>query len=115
MGSMAMLLSLSTMSRLFLSMEVLFSPSNASPPVIAPSPIIATTLRLIASSPFASSPFASSPFASRLIASRLIASSPMAIPNAAEILLLACPAMNASYSLSAGVGKGAMPLNWRLV
>ena len=96
MGSIAMLLSLSTMSRLFLSMEVLFSPSNANPPVIAPSPMIATTLRLIASSPFAS---------------RLIASSPISIPNAAEILLLACPAMNASYSLSAGVGKGAMPLN----
>ena len=64
----AILLSLSTISRLFLSIEVLLSPSNAKPPVMAPSPMMATT-RFFASSP--------------------LASSPMAIPKAAEMLLLA--------------------------
>ena len=112
MGSMAILLSFSTMSRLFLSMEVLLSPSNANPPVIAPSPMIATTLRF---SPLLTTGVAELQGSARSTAASAAISSLMAIPNAAEMLLLACPAMKASYSLSAGVGKGAIPLNCRLV
>ena len=97
MGSIAILLSFSMISRLLLSIEVLFNPSNANPPVIAPSPMIATTL------------------CAGLPSSAASRSSAISMPNAAEMLLLACPATKASYSLSAGVGNGASPLNCRLV
>ena len=40
---------------------------------------------------------------------------PISAPSAADMLLLACPAMKASYSLSIGEGNGANPLNCRLV
>ena len=44
--SMLMLLSLRMMSMLFGVSEALFKPSKASPPLIAPSPMTATTWRL---------------------------------------------------------------------
>ena len=78
-------------------METLFSPSKASPPVIAPSPIIATTLLAV------------------LFSKRAAAVSAKSNPRAAEMLLLACPATKASCSLSAGEGNGDNPLNCLLV
>ena len=51
---------------------------------MAPSPMIATTRRDLSAT---------------------------AIPKAAEMELLACPAVNVSYSDSAGVGNGARPPN----
>ena len=88
MGSMAMLLSFNTIRRLFGFIDALFNPSNANPPVIEPSPIIATTCRF---SPFS---FAATD-----------------IPNAADIEVEECPTPNASYSLSLGLGKPHKPLN----
>ena len=70
----------------------LFSPSNARPPVIEPSPITATTFRRSPRS-----------------------SAALAMPNAAEIDTEACPPPKASYSLSAMRGKPLMPPRRRLV
>ena len=81
------------MSRLLGVVEALLSPSNASPPLIEPSPMTATTLRSGLSS--------------------LSAATDM--PSAALIELLAWPHVKVSYSLSLGVGKGARPWKWRLV
>jgi hypothetical protein len=69
-------------------MEVLFNPSKAKPPVMAPSPITATT-------------FLFSPFIRAAIA----------IPNAAEMEVEACPVPKASYSLSLMRGNPLMPPN----
>ena len=71
-------------------LDTLLSPSKASPPLIAPSPMTATTCLPL--------PFAAT-----------------AMPKAAEIELLACPQANVSYSLSAGLGNGQMPCSFRFV
>ena len=84
---MLMPLSLSMISRLLGVAEALFNPSKASPPLIAPSPIMATTWRSF------------SPFFSAATA----------IPSAAEMEFEACPEVNESYSLSKGEGNGRMP------
>ena len=73
--------------------EALFSPSNANPPLMEPSPITATIWRPV------------SPFLSAATA----------MPKAAEMELDACPQVNVSYSLSAGEGKGHSPFSFRLV
>ena len=67
--SIAMSLSLRIISRLLLVDEALFNPSKASPPLMLPSPITATTWRSF------------SPFLAAATA----------IPKAAEIELEACP------------------------
>ena len=72
--------------------ETLFKPSKAKPPLIAPSPMTATTLRF---------------FFKALAAT--------AMPMAAEMELDAWPQVKVSYSLSAGEGKGRKPCNLRLV
>ena len=97
---MLMLLSLSTMSMSLGVADTLLSPSKASPPLIAPSPITATTLRPLACVP---PPSASWRF------------SATAMPSAADIELLAWPHTNVSYSLSSGEGNGIMPCSLRLV
>ncbi|CUQ29333.1 Uncharacterised protein [Segatella copri] len=74
-------------------LDTLFSPSKASPPLMAPSPMTATTCLSV------------SPFSRAATA----------IPSAAEMELLACPQAKVSYSLSKGVGNGRMPCNLRLV
>ena len=91
--SIAILLSLRIMSRLFGVAEALFNPSKASPPLIEPSPMTATMCLSV--SPFS---FAAT-----------------AIPKAADIELDACPHVKVSYSLSEGVGKGARPFSFRFV
>ncbi|CCZ37897.1 uncharacterized protein BN707_01789 [Bacteroides fragilis CAG:558] len=91
--SMAISLSLSIISRLFAVDEALFRPSKASPPLMDPSPITATTWR------------SRSPFRSAATA----------MPSAAEMELEACPQVNVSYSLSSGEGKGRIPPSLRLV
>ena len=73
--------------------ETLFNPSKAKPPLIEPSPIIATTWRSLCSK-------------------RLAAT---AIPSAADIELDACPQAKVSYSLSSGAGNGFIPRNFLLV
>ena len=67
--SIAMSLSLRIINRLLLVDEALFNPSKASPPLMLPSPITATTWRSF------------SPFLAAATA----------IPKAAEIELEACP------------------------
>ena len=91
--SMAMLLSFRIINRLLSVEETLFSPSKAKPPLMEPSPMIATTWRL---------------FSPRCLAAT-------AIPNAAEMELDACPQVKVSYSLSLGEGNGRMPFSFRLV
>ncbi len=91
-GSMAMLLSFRITSRFELSEPPLFSPSNANPAVIEPSPIIATVC----------------------LSSSLI-SEPMAMPSAADIEVELCPVPKASYSLSLRFGKPLMPLYFLFV
>ncbi len=81
-----MSLSLRITSRFAGSEPAWLSASKAMPAVIAPSPMIATTLR-------------SSP-------ARAAAT---AMPSAAEIEVLEWPTPKVSYSLSARVGKGASP------
>ena len=90
---MLMLLSLRMMSMSLGVVDTLLSPSKASPPLMAPSPIIATTCLLPLPVFFAAS----------------------AIPSAAEIELEACPQTKLSYSLSNGDGKGIIPFSLRLV
>ena len=68
--------------------DTLFRPSKASPPLMAPSPMTATTFLFLSAT---------------------------AMPNAAEMLFEACPQTKASYSLSSGEGKGRMPPSLRLV
>ena len=89
---MLMLLSLRMMSTSFGIDDTLLSPSKARPPLMAPSPITATTLR-----------------------SAPVCFSATAMPNAAEMELLACPHTKVSYSLSLGDGNGIMPCSLRLV
>lgn len=91
--SIAMLLSFSIMRRSLGVEDALFSPSKASPPLIEPSPITATTCRFC------------SPF-------KVAAT---AIPNAAEMEFDACPHVKVSYSLSSGDGKGRIPFSFRFV
>ncbi len=90
---MAMLLSFSMTSRLVFSIPELFSPSNASPAVIDPSPITATICR-------------SSSFLNRAA---------FAIPNAADIDVEECPTPKESYSLSVIFGNPLIPLYFRFV
>ena len=90
---MLMSLSLRMMSRSFGDDDTLLMPSKASPPLIAPSPITATTCRLALSVRFAA----------------------MAIPSAADMELDACPHANVSYSLSSGDGNGRTPCSLRFV
>ena len=99
--SIDILLSLRIISKSFGELDTLFNPSNAKPPDMAPSPMMATTFRVVdeLSLPFR---FASSRAAT-------------AIPNATDILLDAWPQVNVSYSLSRGEGKGMMPCNFLLV
>src|SRR5574344_64346 len=80
------LLSLRMTRRSALLVPALFRPSKASPPVIAPSPIRATTFSLRPCSLAAS-----------------------ASPRAADIEVEECPTPNASYSLSLLLGKPLMP------
>ena len=88
-----MLLSFRITSRLVrLLAPALFSPSKASPPVIEPSPMTATT---------------------RYFSPR--SSAALAMPKAAEIDTEACPPPKASYSLSDMRGKPLMPPSRRLV
>ena len=90
--SMLMSLSLSTI-RMSLGLDdTLLSPSKARPPLIAPSPMTATTWRFCLESLAA-----------------------IAMPKAAEMELEAWPQVNVSYSLSKGEGKGRMPCSLRLV
>ena len=91
--SIAMSLSFRIMSRLFDVADALFSPSKASPPLMEPSPMMATTWRL------------ASPFLAAATA----------IPRAAEIELEACPHVKVSYSLSSGDGKGRIPPSFLFV
>jgi hypothetical protein len=70
----------------------LLSASYASPPVIAPSPVTETMYRR-------------SPIRSRVVA----------IPSAAEMDVLACPAPKASCSLSLSRQKPEIPPCWRMV
>ena len=90
--SIDMLLSLRMMSRSLGLCDTLFSPSKASPPLMAPSPMTATTLR---------------PLPWALAAT--------AMPSAADTELEAWPQAKVSYSLSRGDGKGLMPPSLRLV
>ena len=93
--SIDILLSLRMISRSLGDELTLLSPSKARPPLMAPSPITATTCRL---------PFAfTSPLSLR---STCALCSATAIPSAAEMLFEACPQVKVSYSLSAGEGKG---------
>ena len=87
---MDILLSFSMISRSLGDDDTLFSPSNANPPDMEPSPITATTCRLWLWSA-------------------------TAIPSAADMLLDACPQVNVSYMLSSGHGKGCRPFSLRLV
>ena len=73
--------------------DTLLRPSKARPPLMAPSPITATTCLLAFPVFFAAT----------------------AMPSAAEMLLEAWPHVNVSYSLSNGVGNGRTPPNLRLV
>ena len=86
-------LSFRIMSMLLGVADALFNPSNANPPLMAPSPIMATTWR------------DSSPFFSAATA----------MPSAADIEFEACPLVKVSYSLSSGEGKGRRPPNCLLV
>ena len=88
-----MSLSLRMMSRLLGVSLTLLSPSKASPPLIAPSPMTATTCLSV------------SP---RCIVATLM-------PRAAEMELEAWPQAKVSYSLSEGEGKGRTPPQQRLV
>lgn len=88
-----MSLSLRMMSRLLGVSLTLLSPSKARPPLMAPSPMTATTCLSV------------SP---RCMAATLM-------PSAAEIELEAWPHAKVSYSLSAGEGKGRTPPQQRLV
>ena len=74
-------------------MPALFKPSKANPPVMAPSPMMATDWR------------SSSPF--------ILAAT--AMPKAAEIDVEECPVPKASYLLSLLFGKPLRPLYCRLV
>ena len=91
--SMAMSLSFRMMSKLLGVLDTLFSPSKASPPLMLPSPITATTCRSF------------SP----------LRSAATAMPSAADMELEACPQLNVSYWLSSGEGKGRIPCRCRLV
>ena len=90
--SMDWLLSFSSTSRSAFPIPALFRPSNASPPVIAPSPISATT-------------FSSRPM---ILAAH-------AKPRAAEIEVDECPVPKQSYSLSLRLGKPLIPPSVRSV
>ena len=81
------------MSRSFGEDDTLLMPSKASPPLIAPSPMTATTWRSSCPVFFAAT----------------------AMPSAAEMELEACPHVNVSYSLSRGEGNGRSPFSLRLV
>ena len=83
---MLMLLSLRMMSMLLGVEETLLRPSKASPPLMLPSPMTATTWRSIC-----------------------CCSAATAMPSATEMLLEACPQVLVSYSLSSGEGKGRSP------
>src|SRR5574344_255019 len=85
--SMLILLSFNIISISLGVEDTLFSPSKAKPPLIAPSPIIATICL-------------------SLLPSFLAAT---AIPKAADMEFDACPAVKVSYSLSSGEGKGRRP------
>ena len=93
LASIDMLLSFSIMSKLFGCVQTLFRPSKAKPPVIEPSPMIATTCCSCSSFSVAAT----------------------AIPSAAEIDVEAWPAIKVSYSLSSGFVNPEMPPNLRLV
>ena len=73
--------------------DTLFSPSNANPPLMEPSPMTATIWRSV---------------------SPLLAEA-TAMPKAAEMELDACPQVKVSYSLSDGEGKGFKPCSFRFV
>ena len=88
-----MLLSFKMINMSFGVEDTLFKPSKANPPLIDPSPIIATVCWFF-------------------LFKRLAAT---AIPNAAEIEFEACPHAKVSYSLSEGDGNGRTPLSLRLV
>ena len=89
---MDMSLSLRIMSRLLGVDDTLFSPSKASPPLMAPSPMTAATCLPLPSA------FAAT-----------------AMPSAADMEFEACPHGKVSYGLSAGDGNGRMPCSMRLV
>ena len=91
-GSIAMRLSFRITSRSVFAAPALLSPSKASPPVSAPSPITAITSRF-------------SP----------LRADAAAMPSAAEIEVEACPVPNASYSLSLMLGKPLNPFSLRFV
>jgi len=82
------------MSKLLGLMDALFNPSKANPPAMDASPMTAMT------------------FLSFCSCFSCVA---MAMPNAADMELEACPAMKASYSLSAGFGNPLNPLSLRQV
>ena len=90
--SIDMLLSLRMMSMSLGDEETLFSPSKASPPDMAPSPMTAITWRRLSSRRDAT-----------------------AMPSAAEMLFDACPHVKVSYSDSSGEGKGFSPWSLRFV
>ena len=90
--SIDMLLSLRIISRSLGEEETLLRPSKASPPLIEPSPMTATTCLFLPS-----------------------ILSATAIPNAALMLFEACPQVNVSYSLSCGQGKGCSPPSFLFV
>ena len=90
--SIDILLSLSIINRLLSVLARLLRPSYARPPLIEPSPMMATTCSLLP---------------------RILADT--ARPKAAEMELDAWPATKASYSLSAGEGNGLMPFSLRFV
>ena len=71
----------------------LFSASKAMPALIAPSPMIATALAVLA----------------------LQLARPRAMPSAAEIEVDECAVPKVSYSLSSRRGKPLMPPSWRSV
>ena len=100
--SMDMLLSLRMMSRSFGDEHTLLRPSYASPPLMEPSPMTATTCRCFTSLPCA-------------LAFTCMRWSATAMPSAAEMLFEACPQVKVSYSLSSGQGKGCSPPSLRLV
>ena len=87
------MLSFNTISRFFRTPLTLFNASNTMPEGNAPSPITATEWR-------STSPLSSSPLCS---------------PKAVETLQPACPVMNKSYSLSAGLGYPIKPPFVRIV
>lgn len=101
---MDMSLSLRMMSRSLGVDDTLLSPSKASPPLMAPSPITATTCL----GPLLPDAAGQSP-------ARPSRCAATAMPKAAEMELEAWPQVNVSYSLSMGVGKGQMPCSLRLV